>query len=598
MIVNERDRELIEEAYGRLRIWNSSCSSFHDRAKESREILLLRDPQQDTLTNSRRKDKKTAQLQTLKSTFNNCVADQMDNMPEALMIPETKEMSQVAEDLTDIVRFVLDKNNYESLHRRRVEDCFCTGTAVTQIAWDDSMDNGNGNVAIFRWPVENFLWDPMADNIQDARAVFKVSWHPKSWFEQHYPDKVEDMGSDDSVYGELGLPEAQKNMAIGEDEERILMIEYWYRLYDAKKKRHTINVAYMAGSVLLESYKDVYKHGMYPFVLDVYTPIEGLPIGEGLIQEFVPMMRYVNRYADYIDMNLRMSSKGRLLVNRNAGIDKDALLDWETDVVEGDRIDASALQWMQTQPFTGAVTQQMMQLQTDIKQDSGQNQFSRGETAGGVTAASAISALQEAGGKITRLRTNVFNQGFQSIVEQIMWLISQFYDNKRTVLVTGRTPSEGDRDIDASPSHLFGKSKNANPCYTVQVQVQRRNPLRQQAQNELFMQAYSMAAQAGASFPLSVLFELLHVDGKEKILPILKQSETMYQQMQELAAQNEQLMMENQQLNQGVANLQEVVDELTGGAESQMPGQEPPLQAAPMSQEEAMMMQLAGQGGM
>ena len=307
------------------------------------------------------------------------------------------------------------------------------------------------------------------------------------------------------------------------------------------------------------------------------------------------MMRYVNRYADYIDMNLRMSSKGRLLVNRNAGIDKDALLDWETDVVEGDRIDAGALQWMQTQPFTGAVTQQMMQLQTDIKQDSGQNQFSRGETAGGVTAASAISALQEAGGKITRLRTNVFNQGFQSIVEQIMWLISQFYDNKRTVLVTGRTPSEGDRDIDASPSHLFGKSKNANPCYTVQVQVQRRNPLRQQAQNELFMQAYSMAAQAGASFPLSVLFELLHVDGKEKILPILKQSETMYQQMQELAAQNEQLMMENQQLNQGVANLQEVVDELTGGAEQQMPGQNPPVQ---LSDEEASMMALAGQGGM
>lgn len=595
MVVNERDRELIEEAYGRLRIWNSSCSETHERAKESREILLLRDPQQDKATQSRRKDKKTAQLQTLKSTFNNCVADQMDNMPEALMIPETKEMSQVAEDLTDIVRFVLDKNNYESLHRRRIEDCFCTGTAVTQIAWDDSMDNGNGNVAIFRWPIENFLWDPMADNIQDARAVFKVSWHPKSWFEQHYPDKVDDMGSDDSVYGELGLPEAQKNMHVGEDEERILMVEYWYRLYDAKKKRYTINVAYMAGSVLLESYKDVYKHGMYPFVLDVYTPIEGLPVGEGLIQEFVPMMRYVNRYADYIDMNLRMSSKGRLLVNRNAGIDKDALLDWETDVVEGDRIDASALQWMQTQPFTGAVTQQMMQLQTDIKQDSGQNQFSRGETAGGVTAASAISALQEAGGKITRLRTNVFNQGFQSIVEQIVWLISQFYDNKRTVLVTGRTPSEGERDINASPSRLFGKAKNANPCYTVQVQVQRRNPLRQQAQNELFMQAYSMAAQAGASFPLSVLFELLHVDGKEKILPVLKQSEAMYQQMQQLAAQNEQLMMENQQLSQGVANLQEVVDELTGGAEQQMPGQNPPVQ---LSDEEAAMMALAGQGGM
>lgn len=91
--------------------------------------------------------------------------------------------------------------------------------------------------------------------------------------------------------------------------------------------------------------------------------------------DLTPMMRYINRYASYIDMNLRMASKGRLLEDRNAGIDKQALLDWENDVVEGDRIDASALQRMQTTPFTSMVTAQMLQLQNDIKQDSGQNQF-------------------------------------------------------------------------------------------------------------------------------------------------------------------------------------------------------------------------------
>ena len=303
-------------------------------------------------------------------------------------------------NLTDIVRFVMAHNNYESIHRRRVEDCFCTGTAVTQIAWDRDMDGGKGNVAIFRWPVESFLWDPASENIQDARALFKVSWHPKSWYEQHYPEKAKNIGSDEGVYSTLGVPDAQDESRPA-DEDKTMLVEYWYRLYDAKKRRYTINVAYLAGGILLEESKDIYTHGMYPFVLDVYTPIEGIPVGDGLIQECAPMMRYVNRYADYIDMNLRMSSKGRLLVDKAAGIDRDALLDWESDVIEGDRIDSSALQWMQTQPFTGAVTQQMLQLQTDIKQDSGQNQFARGETVGGVTAASAISALQEAGGKIT-----------------------------------------------------------------------------------------------------------------------------------------------------------------------------------------------------
>ena len=566
--MTNEEKKLVEEAYGRLKIWHDGCQEMHDRAKESRQILLLQDPKQDILTKNRRKDKKTIQLQTLKSTFNNCIADQMDNMPEALMVPETKELEEVAEDLTDIVRYVMARNNYESLHRRRVEDCFCTGTAVTQVAWDEAMDGGKGNIALFRWPIESFLWDPAAETIEDARAVFKVSWHPKSWFEQHYPDKADSLGSDEGTWSTLGIPEAQEDNRMA-DEDRLMLVEYWYRLYDAKTKRYTINVAYLAGGILLEDAKDVYKHGMYPFVLDVYTPIEGLPVGDGLIQECVPMMRYINRYADYIDMNLRMSSKGRLLVNKSAGIDRAALLDWESDVVEGDRIDTSAIQWMQNQPFTGAVTQQLLQLQSDIKQDSGQNQFTRGETAGGVTAASAISALQEAGGKITRLRTNVLNQGYKLIAEQVMWLISQFYDKKRILMVTGgREGVKENREVSADPERLFGKgAKNGHmpPPYVVQIQVQRRNPLRQQAQNELFMQAYSMAAQAGAPFPLSVLFRLLHVDGKERILPEIQAFEQYAQQMQELAMQNQQMQAQMQEMQAGMANQQEIIDQMMAG---------------------------------
>jgi len=548
--MTDEQRRLRDEAYARLRVWHDGCREMHDRARESRRILLLQDPRQDVLTKSRRQDKRTLQLQTLKSTFNNCVADQMDNMPEAALLPETKALEGMAEDLTDIVRFVMAINNFESLHRRRVEDCFCTGTAVTQVAWDPDLDGGRGNVAVLRWPIESFLWDPAADNLQDARAVFKVSWHPKSWFEQHYPEQAAEIGSDEGEFWGLGMADTQ-DASRPADEDRVMLLEYWYRLYDAASRRYTINAAYLAGGVLLEEHRDVYRHGMYPFVLDVYTPIEGLPVGDGLIQEFAPMMRYINRYASYIDMNLRMASKGRLLVDRASGLDKEALLDWETDVIEGDRIDAGAIQWLQTQPFTGMAAQQMLQLQTDIKQDSGQNQFTRGETAGGVTAASAISALQEAGGKITRLRTNVFNQGFKAIVEQVMWLISQFYDSKRVLYVTGSSRWEP-REISADPARLFGSRRGVTPPppYTVQVQVQRRNPLRQQAQNELFLKAYSMSAEAGQIFPLSALFELMHVDGKDRILPLLRQYDEAQKQLDEMAQDNERMNLQNGEVAQ------------------------------------------------
>ena len=586
--MTNQERTLRDEAYSRLRIWRDGCREIHERAREARSILLLQDPRQDAQTASRRKDKRTLQLQTLKSTFNNCVADQMDNMPETLMLPERAGLEEVAEDLADIVRHVLSRNDFEALHRRRVEDCFSTGTAVTQVAWDRDLDGGQGNIALIRWPIEAFLWDPSCENLQDGRAVYKISWHPMSWFQQHYPDRYLEIGSDEAEYSGLGMAEAQESIRPA-DENRAMLIEYWYRLYDAGKRRYTVNVALLAGGTLLSNTEDVYRHGMYPFVLDVYTPIEGLPVGDGLVQELAPMMRYVNRYASYIDMNLRMASKGRLLIDRNAGIDKDALTNWETDVVEGDRIDPSALQWLQTQPFSGMVTRQMMQLQADIKQDSGQNQFARGETVGGVTAASAISALQEAGGKITRLRTQGLNRGFREMVTQVMWLISQFYDRRRVLFITGR-------EVSASPERLFGQGCFPAPPYTVQVQVQRRNPLRQQAQNELVLQAYQMSAQAGQHFPLSTLFELLQVEGKERILPVLRENEhlpaenaelkTMCMQADGLIARQQhsaqkqqqlvqQLLDERAQLEETIQQMQQKLDEQNMINEAEKEANEP-----------------------
>lgn len=544
--LSDAERKLVAEAYTQLEVFLWGCREMHGRARESRRIILLQDPKQDPPGYKT----KVLQLQTLLSTVNNSVADQVDNMPEAVMMPERPDLQTVADDMTDTVRFVMNRNDFEAVHRRRVEDCFVTGTAVTQIAWDETMDGGAGNVAVIRWPVEAFLWDPAAEDIQDARALIKVSWHPLSWFAARYPDKAEYVTGEEAMHEGVGLPDAMDERGPN-DEPRAMLIEYWYRRYNHKKKRYNVSVAYLAGGALLERAENVYDHGMYPFVLDVYTHVEGLPVGNSMVQELAPMMRYVNRYAHYIDVNLQMSSKARILIRRGAGIDTKSLCDWESDIIEGDNIDPESLQWLQHKPFNALALQEMQQFQTDIKQDSGQNQFTRGETAGGVTAATAIAALQEAGGKISRLRTAALNRGFSRIVEQVTWLIAQFYDDERVMLVTGKDGKQ--RQVNMSPDWLFGeKGPSVLPPvpYSVQVQVNRRNPLRVQAQNEIFMQAYAMAAQNGAPFPLWVLFELLQVDGKDRIMPILRQVDQVQQQMQQLAMQNEQLTAQVDQQNQ------------------------------------------------
>lgn len=550
--LNAEEKALVKEAYSNLEIFQQGCRDYHDRAKENRKIVLMDDPRQDEGKDP--KQKKTIQLQTLKSTFNCIVADQMDNMPEAQLSPERADLIDVVDDMNDAVRYIFAHNKYEELHRVRVEDFVGVGTAITQVCWDQTMDGGKGNIALIRWPVEAFLWDPMYEDIQDARACIKVSWHPLSWYAAHYPEKAQYVQNESGGHEGVGLTDSQA-AKYGQDEELAMLMEYWYRRFDAKKNKYTINVAYFAGGALLEHAENVFEHGMYPFVLDVFSRCEGMPVGPGQVDEMAPTMRYINRYMAYIDMNLRMSSKGRLLLRKGANIDKEALADWSQDVIEGDRVAPEDVHWLQNQPFTGMVVQQLLQLQSDIKQDSGQNQMTRGETAGGVTAASAISALQEAGGKITRLRTAVLNHGFARIVEQVMWLMHQFYGNDRRMMISGRTT-----EIDASAKHLFGNGKvYPAPPYSVQVQVSRRNPLRVQAQNDLFLQAYSMSAQAGTSFPLTTLFQLLNVDGKDKILPVLAQNERTTQIIQGLQQQIEQLTLAGQEQQKQMASLQQTI---------------------------------------
>ena len=78
-----------------------------------------------------------------------------------------------------------------------------------------------------------------------------------------------------------------------------------------------------------------------------------------------------------------------------------------------------------------------------------------------------------------------------------------------------------------------------------------------------------MAAQAGQQFPLKLLFELLTVDGKDRIMPILEQVD---QQTQMLEA----LQQENAMLRESNDNLQGTLDDYNRkimGAQSNMSAQ-------------------------
>ena len=570
------EQALVEEIYKRLDLFEQANRPYHEKAKEARAVVRLKDPEQDPPGTP--ESEKTLQLQTLKSTFNNVVADQMQNLPEAKLIPERPDQQDIVDDLQDLIHYnVYEVNDYAKTHRRISEDLYAAGTAVIQVAWDPDMCFGKGDVALIRWPIESFLWDAQADDIQNARAVIKVSWHPMSWYQAHYPDKYEYVHGEKGKHANVGLSEAQLALD-DQDEDRAMMLEYWYRKYDAKKRRYTINVAYCAGGALLDSHEDVYMHGEYPFILDVHSNIEGSMVGEGMIAEFTPMMRYINRYAKYIDTNLRMSSKGRILTRKNSNIDREALADWSQDIIEGDSVvQGEDWNWMQHVPFNGMISNQMLQFQSDMKQDAGANQFMRGETTGGIVSGKAIAALQSAGAKVQQLQTATLNNGFKRMVLQILWLMAEFYDDQRVVMVTGRRDGQM-RQVTVDLLKYFGMQRGKRnvspPPFTVQVEVITKDPIKIQNMNEFYMQAYTMAAQAQQYFPLSALFRIMNIEGKDRLLPVIEANETQMQQLQMLQQENEQLKAQVQQLGQDNDSLRNSQIEMANAMQAGLPNPE------------------------
>ena len=543
--LSEEDEELRDLIYERLDIFEELNRQYHDKAKECRQIIHMDDPNQDDPETLIRTGKKTLQLQTLKSTINNVVADQMLSMPEAKLLPETADKQQQADDLQDMVHFVVYcANDFEHTHYRLCEDFYGAGTMVMQTAWDQDMNYGKGEIALIRWPIEAFLWDPMAENIQDCRAVMKVSWHPLSWYRAHWPEEGKFVGAEENSHNNVGMTEGQED-SHQNDEKKALLVEYWWREYNAETRKYSINVAYAAGNALLEVQRGVYNHGLYPFSILAHDTIEGCLAGDSLVHELAPMMRYINRYAAYADMNARMSSKGRMLVQRGSGIDKDALTNWETDIIEGDRItQGESWNWMQNMPFNGTITQLMTMFQSDLKADSGANQFTRGETTGGIVSGKAINSLIQAGGKISSMRTEQIKYFFKDVVEQIIWLMAQFYDDDRVMMITGH---KGKREIKVNTKSFFGNSDDPPP-YSVEIEVSSRDPQRIANQNQMFMEAYTMSAQAQQFFPLSALFDILNLDGKDKILPVIKANEHYQEQMQALQQQVQEMGAQLQQM--------------------------------------------------
>ena len=548
--LGEAEQRLVRRAYELFERFQSGLAEAHEEMRQARRIRQKRMSGQSATAPAGN---------TLDSCMDNVIAEQVDNLPEAQMLPEREETAQSAEEMSDVVSYVLYQAGWPGKYQTLMEDAVVTGTGVAQVFWDEEAEDGAGMVNVLAWHPEDFYPDPAAESIQDGRACFKATHTTVTWVEERYPHARGYVASDRAA-----LWDEEAATAAADDDERTTLLEYWYKRYDAQSRRTRVHMALLAGGALLystelgfggadkEEYAEgVYAHGQYPFTLYKYRQVWRRPFGTGMAHDYSRTQEAIDRYIQYIDDNARESSVQRHFIRRGSGVNPEDVADMRKTIIEWEGSDIrEVMQTVQAQPLSGQVYQMMTYLADAMKQDCGQNQFLRGEAGLGVTAASAIQALQDAGSKITRWHTAIFKDAFREMVEQIIWVMSEYLAPGRTLRIAGGWDSSGqmsERLVTLIAPDAEGDAL-MRPAYAVRVDVRKSNPLQIQADNEFLQQVVDVCAKAGEPLPPEAVVRLMEgYRTKASVLAAVEESSAMRRELERLRQENEALRGGNAQ---------------------------------------------------
>lgn len=469
-------------------------------------------------------------------------ADIMDNFPSPVIAPREQSDEAAAKALTDILPAVLEHNAFERTYSDAAWYKVKHGTAVYGVFFDSSKNNGIGDISVLPIDIINLFWEPGITDIQTSRNVFLVQLVPNEVLEDTYPELKGKLGGKDFHVAEYVMDD-------NVDTSHMSVVVDWYYKRRVGQREVLHFCKFCGDEVLFASENDpqyaesgYYDHGKYPFVLDTLYPMAGSPAGFGVIEVGRAPQQYIDALDTVILKNAMINARARYFVRMDGSVNPDEFADTERDFVRytGGGSPQDSVMPIQAPPLP-AITLNVRQAKTDeIKEVTGNRDFSQGGTSSGVTAASAIAALQEAGNKLSRDMIKRSYFAFEQVCTLCIELMRQFYTEERYFRVTA--PNGMDNFVPFSNANIKAQKEVGPagltirmPIFDVIVHAQKASPFSVAAQNERAKELYAMGffLPQNADQSLAAL-DMMAFDGIEKVKQRIAQNGTMFQMLQML----------------------------------------------------------------
>lgn len=523
------------------------------------------------------------------NTIMNKHADAMDNYPEPVVLPREPGDVESANTLSDVLPVILERNEFRDTYSDNWWEKLKHGTAVYGVFWNTEKENGLGDIDIKPIDLLKIYWEPGKTKIQDSKNLFIVELADADDLAAAYPE------ADKKKFGQsIKVSEYIHDENI-DTSDKVLVVDWYY-----KKRvggRVLLHYVKFCGDELLYATENdpelrergLYDHGLYPVVFDRLFPEKDSPVGFGFVSICKDPQMYIDKIMGNVLETSQLNTKRRYFASKGVNIDLKQLLDNNQPIVEvegsvGNLSDK--LVEMRPRELSG-IYPDIAQMKVDEMKDiTGNRDVNSGGTGGGVTAASAIVALQETGNKTSRDSIDAAYRAYEKISTLCIELIRQFYDESRSFRITGGPaqpqmpqgmPPEAmggmpqGHPLGANPmpeqarfvqlsnasikdqvtgTDASGQPMYRHPVFDLKIKAQKKNPFSKEAQNQLAIQLFQMGVfnpqMADAALTALALMDFESIDeARERVA----QGQTLFMQVQQLQEQ----LMQLQEMMQGAA---------------------------------------------
>lgn len=490
-------------------------------------------------------------------------ADAIAAYPAPAIRPREPDDREEAAKLSSVLPVILEQNDFEEVYSDSQWTKLKQGTLIWHVKWDSSKLNGLGDISVQPVDILSFFWEPGVRDLQKSKNIFLTKMVDNDLLLAKYPELQGKLNSNPQIQQKYNTDD------VISFDGKSMVVDWYYKKY--QNGRQVLHFAKLVGDTVLQSTENdteqkydtltlpdgsivqqpagrpmaetgLYDDGEYPFVVDALFPVEGSIAGYGYIDIGKSTQEQIDRMNQAIVKNAIMTTTPRWFKRSDGSVNEQEFADWTKPFVHVDgNLGQDSLVPIQVNMLNSNYIAILQNKIEELKWTTGNTDVNNGATNSGVTAASAIAALQEASGRSSKDSTKSAYRAYARMIRMVIERIRQFYDLPRQFRIVGQRGAEQFVQYSnqgLQPQTLYGANGQPDglrkPVFDIEVSAQKASEYTSMAQNELALQFF----QLGFFNPQMVdqalsTLDMMDFDGKDSIIQKIQENADLQQRLVE-----------------------------------------------------------------